>query len=397
MDFLLLICIILGFSFVFSKFLEKVNLPRIIAPLMLGILFNYFDIISSSEYINILEFLSSFAIMMLLFYIGLELNLKDTKELEKETFFFAMFGFVISFFLGFLTFYFLFNQSFITSFVIGSILSVAGETVLVVILEQNKLLKTKVGEIIIGATLIDNILGLLLIGIISILATSQMFEIMSFLPIIIAIVIFILGVFFLRYIAQFIDYIFINSNFKVYDVFTCSIIFLFLFAFVSHFLGLDISLGAIMFGLLLNFSLNKVGIVGEDEEHDINRFVKNITFGFLFYFFFFWVGFNFEINMFLSSPMLGIIFILIAFVGKYFSGLISSYFSKDTFSNGSIIGIGMATKGGVELIIAEIARKAGLISIEIFSGIVFMSLVLIFICPIVFSVYLKFKNKHDLL
>lgn len=89
MDFLLLICIILGFSFVFSKFLEKVNLPRIIAPLMLGILFNYFDIISSSEYINILEFLSSFAIMMLLFYIGLELNLKDTKELEKETFFFC--------------------------------------------------------------------------------------------------------------------------------------------------------------------------------------------------------------------------------------------------------------------------------------------------------------------
>jgi Ca2+-transporting ATPase len=391
-EFLILIFLVLGISFIFAKLLEKFNLPRIIAPISLGIAFNYFNWIEKSNYVTTLDFLSSLAIMMLLFFIGLELNLKDVKKQEKETFLVAIFGFFISFILGFLSFYFIFDQSFLTSFIIASILSVTAESIVIVILEQNKLLSSRVGEVVMGAGIIDDIAGIILLAIISVIATSQDFVFLNYMPVLIGLAIFVLGMIFLKYVSKFIDYVFMSKNFKVYDVFTCSIIFLFLFATISHFAGLDISLGTIVFGLLLNFSLNKVGKKGIAEEHDINRFVKNITFGFLSYFFFFWIGFNFEISMFLDNWYLGIFFALVAFVAKYFGGLVASYLSRDTFSNGSLIGIGMATKGGVELIIAEIARKTGLISIEIFSAIVFMSLVLTILCPIIFNLLVKFKT-----
>lgn len=386
--------LIITFSFVFVKICELFKLPRVIGPLIVGIIANTFKdkIFNIQGYEPILETLGTLGIIMLLFYIGLELNLKHMKKSTKETMSVAFIGFGITFFLAFTLSKLFLHYSFFTSFIIASILSVTAEGILVSLLEQTRLIKSRIGEIIIGAGFIDDIISIILIGFISTYISFKGFSIESFFPLIVGIFIFIFGYFSLKYIAKLIDILFIHKYLlHSYDLFTYSIIFLLTFAVFSELIGLDFTIGAILAGLLLNFSLKKEKHIGFREEIKIDHFIKNITFGFLSYFFFFWIGYNVEINLIVENPILGLIFAAIAFSGKYIGSMISTFFSKENLLKGSMIGIGMSSKGGVELVIAEIARKAGLISPQIFSAVVLMSITLTILSPLLFNYIIKKK------
>jgi len=261
------------------------------------------------------------------------------------------------------------------------------------LLQENCLLNGKAGKIIIGAGVIDDLFGIFFLTLISIIATSTA-SFKSFIPLIFGIIIFLTGFYFLKYLAKFIDEIFVHKNLlNSYDLFTYSLIFLLLFATFAENFGLDFSIGAIFAGLLLNFSLYQKGHLGIEEEKRIDTTIKSLSMGFLSYFFFFNIGFNIDFSALFSHISWSIYFALIALTMKIFSSLLSSYIAKDSFKNGLIIGVGMSSKGGIELVILAIAHKSGLITTEIFSSIVFMSLILIILSPIFFNFLIKSKSK----
>ncbi len=392
----MLIFLILSVSFLFSRFFIYFNLPKVLSPIFFGIFIGYYRDYLGLINLDSLEFLSELGIIMLLFYIGLELNLNNVKKQGNQTIFVAVFGFIFTFILGFIFSHMIMSYSIKVSFVIASVLSVTAESIVIVILEQAKLLKSKIGEVIIGAGLLDDIFGLFFLAIISIMVADN-YSLISMLPLFLGVLVVFIGYFFIKKISYFIDKVFMQDSLKLYDIFTISIIFLLFFALFSSLIGLDFSLGAILSGILLNFSLSREGKKGVLEEHQINLFIKNMTFGFLSYFLFFWIGFNIDLTQFLQNPVLGFIFAIIAFNGKFFAGLFSSYITKNNFFTGSLIGVGMTTKGGVELIILEIARKSGLINVQIFSALVLMSLILTIFSPIIFNIIVKKYNKGLLL
>lgn len=394
MDVILLIFLIVTLSFFLVKIFDSINLPRVLAPLFVGVVFGYFKDILNIVHGEVLSSLAHLGIIMLLFYIGLELNIKDTKKQGKQTILVALLGFVFTFTAGFgFSFYFL-DLSLLTSFIVASVLSITAEGIVVMLLEESRLLKSKMGEITIGAGIIDDLIGIFLLAITVFMIGFSEITLLSFIPIIVGVGVFAFGYIYRKNVEKIIDDIFVKKNIiNSYDLFTYSLIFLLALAVFTNIIGLDFSIGAIIAGLLLNISLMKKGKIGKLEESRIDAFTKNISFGFLSYFFFFWIGFNFDINSLLNNNMyLGVMFAAIAFSMKYFASLLASFISKDTFYHGSLIGIGMSSKGGVELIIAEIARNSGLISIEIFSALVFMSIILTIISPIAFN--WEVKNKR---
>jgi Kef-type K+ transport system membrane component KefB len=88
-------------------------------------------------------------------------------------------------------------------------------------------------------------------------------------------------------------------------------------------------------------------------------------------------------------PLLFLLVLAVAVIGKMLGSVISVFFADITFSQSTLIGWAMNSRGAVELIIAEVARQNNLIPIEIYSVIVAMALITTFIFPLVLNIYLK--------
>jgi len=81
MEILFVIFLVLFSSFIVTKLLQKINLPKVLGPILTGILFTIFNFTFSSDINLTLSSLSEIGAMLILFYIGLELNLKNLKRL----------------------------------------------------------------------------------------------------------------------------------------------------------------------------------------------------------------------------------------------------------------------------------------------------------------------------
>lgn len=395
MDILLLVLVILLSSFLLGKLFSLMKLPKVLGPMLVGVFFSFFFRSSLNQNnLEVLEILGTLGIIMFLFYIGLELNLKSFKREKKETFLIGFLGFFLTFIIGFSFSYVYLNFELIASLVIGVILSITAEGVAVMLLTQNDLINTKIGRNVIGAGVVDGLFGILFLAFLSILAVNST-DLISFLPFILGVFIFIFGFYFLKFLTSFVDKIFVNKNLiKSYDLFTYSLIFLLFFAVLSESFGFDFTIGALIAGIFLNFALHQKGHLGDIEEKRIDTDIRNLSLGFLSYFFYFGIGFMIDFNYIFENYWWGIGFALIVFIVKVFSSFLSSYFLSHDVNDSILIGTALASKGGIELIILEIARRAELISLEIFSALVLTSLILLIFIPIIFHFFVYFFKKN---
>ena len=389
-----LIFLILTSSLLLRYILDLINMPKVLAPIFVGFIFQSFF----EEFLHLnmttIDFLASFGAIMLLFYIGLEVNTEKIKERGKETFLIALFGFLLTFGIGFIVSYYTFGFSFITSFLIGSVLSVTAEGIAVILLKENRLLDSKVGNIIVSAGVIDDIFGILIILFISIFLSIQTFSYSFLFTTLIGIFVIVILFIFLKKTSKLIDSFFVKKSLisNQVDLLTISVIFLLAFAIFTDYVHLDFTLGAILGGLILNLSLKKRKKVGIEEEKEITSIISNITFGFLIYFFLFWIGTQFDFTNFGDNMILGILFAIIAFVGKFMATMFATRNFSENIRNKFLIGTGLSSKGGVELIIATIGLKAGIIGPDIFSSLIFMSVLLTILSPMLFNYFVKYKQ-----
>jgi len=119
--------------------------------------------------------------------------------------------------------------------------------------------------------------------------------------------------------------------------------------------------------------------------------VKLIALGFIVPFFFVNVGLAFDLSTLSSNLPIIIATIAIAFFGKMIGTLIIKPVSTLSWKQLYYIGWAMNSRGAAELVIALIAMQYGLISLDIFSALVAMSIVTTLIFPPVLARGIK-KN-----
>jgi Kef-type K+ transport system membrane component KefB len=145
--------------------------------------------------------------------------------------------------------------------------------------------------------------------------------------------------------------------------FSFFILFVLLFSILSHFAGLHLVIGAFLAGLIIGPFLK----LSEKEN------LSNWIWGLFAPLFFAWVGFSVKFSL----GAFGVPLLLIcgaAFVGKILGSGGGAFLSGIRPVESLAVGFGMNGRAAVELVIADIALRSGVIHRDIFSAVVFMAI-----------------------
>jgi Kef-type K+ transport system membrane component KefB len=371
MDVILQILLLLITAKLFGELLEQRGYPSLIGEIIAGIVLGP-SLLSLVVPNPTLEVFSDIGVVALLFLSGAEMNLRTFVERRYIGASTAIAGVAVPFAGGILLGTLL-DFSFPETLFVAIALSITSIGVSVRILVDLKQLNTPVGTTIVSAAVLDDIIGVFLLGVLSAVTVQGdatvdaiLYSVLGglvFLAIFIAI-----GPPILRW---FFD---IARKTETHEmVYSVAIILALGSAFLSHAVGLHYAIGAFLAGLVL----------GEGIRHDRMLFDSLMDFGFGFFItlFFASIGllFSFSAETFLSPFLLPIIIIAVA--AKILGGFLGSipFLSR---SESFLVGVGIVPRAEIALVVARVALTTGLITVGLFSAVTAMSIVTILATPL---------------
>ncbi len=382
MNLFLLLSIALTFTLVFGKLIEKARIPWVFSALFLGLMLSLKnpvpEITSSETFI----FLSDLGMYFLLFIIGLELNVR---EIFRQGKFIAGLSFTLVIaesFFGSLFLHYVFDTSWLISILVASSFATVGEAILIPILDEFKIIKTKLGQTILGVGTLDDIVELATIVAVSIVLGSLAGATKASL-----IVNFIL------FAALFLIPIFLelfrskihHFQFKqVPPLFLFGLIMLFAFLGVGS-LVQSAALGAIFAGISLKNFLSQKKL-----EH-FESILRIVAYGFFVPIFFLRVGIEVNLQFLLTAPLLILCVLLITNLTKI---SISYFMAKKKLGSKQaiLLGVGLSAKFSTSIVILTMLYDQGILPSELFSVLIGAMIASKFIIPITFSLLLKKWN-----
>jgi len=372
--------------FFIGRILEKFKIPWIFSSLLIGVILaikNPFNLITSSVEFS---FLSKLGMLFLLFIIGFEIDIKKMKKIAGfivgATFFIILFEAII----GTMLIHFVFNYSWFISFIVGVSFATVGEAILVPILDEFKIVNTKLGQLILGIGTFDDIFEVSIFVILILflgVKSSSVFGGSILLSIVGLIMIFILTILFAKLKKK-------GEKFKFFNIetlFLLSLSILFLFVGFGEFSGSS-ALGALLAGISLKTFLPRIRIKNIENE------IRSLCYGFFAPVFFLSVGLALNIKYLVSSFYLVILIFIITALAK----LVASYVltKKRIGKKESILlGIGLSARFSTSIIIIKILLENNLINEGLYSVIVASSILFTLIIPFLFSkLIIKWKVKR---
>lgn len=382
------LAIVLATAFLFNEIFKRIGFPpvvgQILGGLVLGVPIIRSLIFQDAAAIEIVDLLAMIGILFLLLLVGLEIDIEKILESSKEAILISFGAAIVPLVLGFL-FLRAMGYSEIASLIFGGALSVTAEGTTVKVLMDANALNTRLGAIIVSAGAIDDIFEVIFLSMVTIVGFGGSLIHLVYLPfelIVFTVVAFLL----FRLVSKALQTMERKGN--DVELFSLVIIFVLIIAALSEALEMGYLIGAIASGFLLQISLRHLKKRDEDE---MVRATRLITLAFVVPFFFVNIGLNFNYDYLLSNVVLLIFTVIIAFAGKILGTLVVKPFSKLTAKQLYVIGWGMNSRGAVELVIALLALRHGLITPEVFSALVAMAI----ITTLVFPFVLQHQIKRD--
>lgn len=393
LDILLQLIVILLAAKLGGDLFERIKAPAVLGELVLGIAIGNlyllgFDGFEPFKHNLTLEILSEIGVIILLFEVGLESTVKEMMKVGLTAFMVATLGVIVPFFLGWgVGVWFLPESSVYVHVFIGATLTATSVGITARVLKDIGKIETREAKIILGAAVIDDIMGLVILavvtGIISTVGSGSQEGIGSgeVLLIIGKAVGFVIGAIL---IGSLVMPHFFKFGFRLkgegvmlsFSLFVC-----FLLAFIAGEVGLAPIVGAFAAGLILeDVHFKKFHERGEKQIEDLIAPIAT----FLVPVFFVRMGMMVDLQTFGDVSILGFAAVLCiaAIAGKQICSL--AIFDKTT--NRIAIGLGMIPRGEVGLIFAGIGAKLMLdnspvIDAGTYSAVVIMVIVTTLITP----------------
>ncbi len=385
-------------AFTLSELLKRIiGIPRVVgqvaAGLILGITF-FKPYLFDQENIDVFSFLANLGIILLFYYVGLETNLSIFRKNLKESVSISLINTTFPFVLGFVTMKYLFGLSNLVSAIISIALSVSAQSITLDFLEEMKMVKSRLGSMIIGAGAVDDIIESFLVILVLSLFQFTVTEI-SRTKLLLGLLFFVIMVcaarlWIIPYTLRFFD-----QEKSSTARFTAAILIVLLIASLTELCGLNILIGAMIAGMLVRQTILKDKHIANWEEHDIARSIHIVAFGFLIPLFFVWVGLNTNLSSIGQNIYFLLVLIGIALLGTVGGTTIAVILNKGSFREGLTIGWGLTPKGDVDLAIATLALKEGILSPGIFASLVLMALSTTIISPMVFKYLIMTSKKKS--
>lgn len=370
---------------------KKFKMPQVVGALLAGLIFGP-AMLNILKETNFIIQLSELGVILLMFSAGLDTDLKELKKTGKASFIIALFGVLIPLIGGFLVTY-LFNDLdimkgattnvLLQNLFIGVILTATSVSITVEALKEMGKLNTHAGTAILGAAIIDDILGIIALTIISSMADTSVN----------------VGFVLLKIVAYFIFVIVIGIiSHKVFDIWmkhenrdrrrfiTASLVFCLLLAYVSEeVFGVADITGAFIAGLILSNVERKTYVA---SRLDI------LSYSLLSQVFFASIGLkvvlpNMSTGVVIFATLLTVVAILTKIIGAGIGAKMCHFSNEECIQ----IGTGMVSRGEVALIVASKGAALGVLSNVLLGPIVIVVVVTTIISPILLK--LAFRDKEN--
>ena len=323
---------------------------------------------------EIIQLLAEIGIILLLFEVGLETDLGRLRASGGRSVVVALGGFIVPFALGYGATRYLFGQEELVALFVGGTLTATSIGVTVRILRDVGRQNSREGQIVLGAAVVDDVLGVLLLALLYDFSRSGELSFAN-----IGKVSLLIGVFFLLapLAAKLLSYM-IGHYHRVTQlpglVATAIVSLVLVFAWVAQIIGAPELLGGFAAGLALSrrfFLPFGVAIAQnhqftEEIERDMKPIVQLFT-----PIFFVWVGLSLDLRAVdWGSAFIWVFSLSMAFlaiVGKIAGGYL---LVKEHWLMRSAVGMAMVPRGEVGLIFAQLGLAAGVFNTEIYTGVI---------------------------
>ena len=384
-------------SYVVSEVLkQRFSIPRVVGQISAGILIGLPVInaeIGSANAVSIIQFMSQIGVVLLFFFIGLQLGFPRFRQNLRESLLISFWNTVPSLLIGF-GIGKLFGFDDIASAIIGFSVAVSAQSVAFDLLDELRLVGSRIGLLLITAGMVSDMVQLALVTFIftllgsSITGMSLTQLVMGFLAFVgvISIAKFLIVPWLLRFFES-------EEKYTHTSLFTGAVVIALFIASLSDLLGFGSLIGALLGGMLVRQTL-----VSESrkpwEEHSISKMIHLVSFGFFIPVFFFSIGLNTSVSLIAQNLPFAILVSLLSIVGTVFGTMIGVRMSGASWKEGQVLGWGLTAKGDVELVILSVALGAGVISQSLFSALIFMTIATTLVGPVMFKRLLVQDGKR---
>ncbi len=376
---------------VLAELVVKFGAPAVVGEVLAGLILgpSFLGLVELNE---TLKLLAELGVVLLLFEVGFESDINKLRAEGLNAFIVATFGALIPLFLGFLVSYYIFHLSFFTSLFIGGTLTATSIGISLRVLKDLKLDKTKMAQIIVGAAVLDDILGVVVLVALVELIKEGKIEVFHLIKLIFFMLIFLIVAPIFAAILGHILHIFEKNHIKVPGYIPIVVIsYILLFSIIAHYSGLPEILGAFVAGIALSGSID----LPKFDNKSMKSFTKRVhhqiePIVFLFApIFFVSVGLSIDISEINFSSLYLWILALTLFVVAIIGKMAGAFFTVNQSLKDKIqIGISMIPRGEVGLIFAEFGRSAKVFTTEIYSILIFIVLLTTLLPPFLLK---KFK------
>ena len=420
LQFFLIIAIIIVASKLSGHFGKKyLNQPVIFGEILVGLILGptIFDFLNWSIFDNnsqkigeIVNVLATIGVLLLMFVAGLETSIKDILKIGKTAVIVAILGVLFPLVFGFLS-SILFGIETYHAIFIGVVLTATSVSISAQTLMELNSLKSKEGMTIMGAAVIDDVLGIIILSLVIAFAPISVtiksndtflnviidkiadVETISIpenvfvvvLTVILMIIFFVAAVIFAKNIFE--------RAFRIADklhgsylVSSTAIVFILLFAYSAEYIGQIAAItGAYIAGIFISATTYR---------EQIEKAVRPFTYSFFVPIFFVSIGLTADIRAITNEEVLFVIsIVVVAIVSKLIGCGFGAMLTGFSPIESTRVGVGMISRGEVGLIIVKIGQNAGIISTSEFTAMVIIVLTTTVLTPILLK--LAFKRKND--
>jgi Kef-type K+ transport system membrane component KefB len=402
-----------------SSLIERLGQPAVLGELLVGIILGNLhylgiDFFEHAKNSDLVKAFAEFGVILLLFQIGLESNIKQMMSVGKPALSVAVIGVLVPFAAGIFLGPWILPGLEMNSYVfLGATLTATSVGLTARVFKDLKVnvFEDKNAQIVLGAAVIDDVLGLIILAVVSSIVILGDVSLMQIFLITIKSVAFLVGSIFLgKLLAPWVGLGFSKIHSGIGMKFTLAIFFCIVFAYFANLIGLAAIVGAFAAGLILDHVVFKHfspphavheikelvlntggyanGSIDRIKEKHVEELIEPLGHFFIPVFFVV-TGMQVDLPTILNLEILftALGFTLIAVIGKVVAGFFAS-----KGANPWIIGWGMVPRGEVGLIFASAGKALGVVDDKSYSIVVFMIIVTTLITPPILSFLLKRKG-----
>ena len=358
----------------FGELAERIGQPAVLGEMIGGIVVGVSGLHLVDAHSPVIHLLSELGVLLLLFLIGLETDIHRLLAVGRASMTVALAGVILPFGAGYGVGAVL-GLPVTVSVFLGAALTATSVGITARVLSDLGQLRSDESQVILGAAVVDDILGLVLLTVVGTMAAGGTLTVLSvgktfavaFGFVVVAVVV---GSLLAPHIIRLITRLRV-----VKALFFASIMFAFALAYLADIAGSAVIIGAFAAGLVL--AKTDRGRDIEHEVYDVAQFFIPI----------FFVAVGAAVDLKQLNPfdpatrrffIIGLLLTVVAIAGKLAAGWFA--FSKNRLRK-LVVGVGMIPRGEVGLIFAQLGLTAGLITGGLYSSVAMMVMVTTFVAP----------------